>query len=259
MIWSNSATSWPGCVTPASMYSGSPADTGDTRLSPRGKRDTAPSMPPTSSSSGTWPRSESASGTRPDGRTQPAPNWSAQTRTGRQTAEKEELAADPSMKRLDDAERHAAAAEETAARTTHDAARASALVQGRAAKQAAAAAEADGSRGELTMALARLRDVGRESGIDTEPVVAPLNLPDGPCGQPEIEAARRSMAGRADSRDEAVKRVLELAETAMAREEDVRSARAQLSKLEAAGDAAADKLTAARASARSRLARSTVA
>ena len=130
------------------------------------------------------------------------------------------------MKRLDDAERHAAAAEETAARTTHDAARASALVQGRAAKQAAAAAEADGSRGELTMALARLRDVGRESGIDTEPVVAPLNLPDGPCGQPEIEAARRSMACCADSRDEAVKRVLELAETAMAREEDVRSARA---------------------------------
>jgi uncharacterized protein (TIGR02680 family) len=162
-----------------------------------------------------------------------------------QRAAEQVLVADPGLQSLDGAERYAAEAAEQSEAAAQAAAQAGEAVLDRAGKRADAAAGAAGTRRELAGRTDGLRLVGAEAGIDSDPVLGALALPDGEYGQPEAEAAGRKLREYADSRDQAVARVAALAENVQARERDLHAAREQVSEAEAARDVAGDSLTAA--------------
>jgi uncharacterized protein (TIGR02680 family) len=159
-----------------------------------------------------------------------------------QNAAREELAADPRMKSLDDAERYAAEAESAAARAAEESAKAEEVVTDRVAKRAAAASTAARSRAEVETAVATLSQAGGNGGIDTEPALVPLGLPDGPYGAAGIDALKRDLASLADRRAKSVAHVTTLAEEVVGYEQKLREARQRVSQCEAARDAAGDKV-----------------
>jgi uncharacterized protein (TIGR02680 family) len=169
----------------------------------------------------------------------------ASTELAEQNAAKDELAGDPRLKSLDDAVRHAdeaAAQAEQAADGVH---RGAGIAAGHQARRDEAASAADASRADVLAASRSLRETGGAAGIDSENVLTPLALPDGPYGQPETDTARRAMTGLADRRAAAIAHVSQLAQAVVSREHDLREARRRLSEHEAARDQVADRLTAA--------------
>ena len=162
-----------------------------------------------------------------------------------QTAAKEELAGDPRLKNLDDAQRYA----DEAARAAQDAAeqvrRSEGIVSERDKKQAQAGRAAETTQAGVSRAVATLRGDAARAGIDTEPALAGLGLPDGPLSDDDAGAVQRTMRDLAARRGEAVAHVTELAGAVASREHDLRAARQRLSEREADRDAAADRLAAA--------------
>jgi uncharacterized protein (TIGR02680 family) len=170
----------------------------------------------------------------------------AGTELAQQSAAKDELAADPRMKNLDDAERYAADAGSAAGRAAEEAGNAEGAVADRVAKRAAAATSADGSRAEVETAVDTLSQAGGNGGIDAGPVLGPLMLPDGPYGPAEIDSLKRALADLADRRASSVGHVTALAEEAAGYEQKLRATREAVSRCEAARDAADDKVAGAR-------------
>jgi len=170
----------------------------------------------------------------------------ATTELARQQAAKDELAADPRIKNLDDAERYAAEAASSATRAAEEAAKAQGVANERVAKRAAAASRAEGSRAEVETAVATLSQAGENGRIDGAPVLGPLMLPDGPYGPAPIDSAKRDLTGLADKRARSVAHVTGLAEEVLGYEQKLREAREAVSRCEAARDAADDKVADAR-------------
>jgi hypothetical protein len=162
-----------------------------------------------------------------------------------QNAAKEELAADPRMKSLDDAERYADQAERLAETTAGDAAKAQGTVTDRTRKRAAAVVDADASRAQVETDLATLRQAVGNAGVDAAPVLEALGLPDGPYDPAGIEALKGDLTGHADRRAQAIAHVTALAEDVAGHEQKLLAARQELSRREAASDVAADRLAAA--------------
>jgi uncharacterized protein (TIGR02680 family) len=163
-----------------------------------------------------------------------------------QNAAREELAADPRMKNLDDAERYAAEAAAASNRAATAAAQAEAVVTDRAAKRAAASSAADASRADVETAAAALTEAGGNGGIDGAAVFGPLMLPDGPYRPAQIESVKKDLADLADRRARSVAHVTRLAEEVVSYERKRREAREAVSRCEAARDAAGDTLAGAR-------------
>jgi uncharacterized protein (TIGR02680 family) len=169
----------------------------------------------------------------------------ASTELAEQNAAKDELSGDPRLKSLDDAVRHAGEAAAQAGEAAEGVRRGAGNAAGSQAHRDEAARTADASRADVISAAGSLSEAGAAAGIDSEDVLAPLALPDGPCGQAETDAARRALTGLADRRAAAIAHVTELAGAVASREQDLREARRRLSEQEAARDAAADKLAGA--------------
>ncbi len=169
----------------------------------------------------------------------------ASTELAEQHAAKDELAGDPRLKSLDDAARHADEAAAQAGQAAENMRRGAASAAGSQAHRDEAASAADASRADVISAAGALSETGAAAGIDSEAVLTPLALPDGPYGQPETDTARRAMTGLADRRAAAIAHVSELAGAVASREHELREARRRLSEQEAARDAVADRLTAA--------------
>jgi uncharacterized protein (TIGR02680 family) len=169
----------------------------------------------------------------------------AASELAKQSAAKEELAADPRMKSLDDAERYADQAERLAETAAGDASKAQTAVTDRTGKRAAAVADADASRAQVETDLATLRQAAGNAGVDAAPVVERLGLPDGPYDAAAIGALKGDLAGHADRRAQAIAHVTTLAEDVAGHEQKLRAARQELSRREAARDTAADRLAAA--------------
>ncbi len=163
-----------------------------------------------------------------------------------QNATKEELAGDPRLKSLDDAERYAAEAAAQAEQAAAEVQRAAGVADGRATRRGRAATAADASRHEVRAAGTKLTESGSAAGIDSAAALAPLTLPDGPYGQLEMDASRRELTGMAVQRAAAIAHVTGLAAAVTACEGELREKRRRLSDHEHARDSAADKLAAAR-------------
>lgn len=168
------------------------------------------------------------------------------TELAEQTAAKDELAGDPRLKSLDDAQRYAAEAAAQAEQAADEVRRASDAAASRRTQLESAGRAAESSRGDVRHAAAALERAGGAAGIDLADALVPLALPDGPCSQPEIDARRRTLTGLADRRAAAIGHVTKLAQAAAACEQELLGKRRRLSELEQARDATADKLTAAR-------------
>ena len=162
-----------------------------------------------------------------------------------QEAAREELAGDPRLKNLDDAQRYAEDAARAQAEAEADVARQQTVATHREEQQAAAVTAADATRDGVTAALAALRACAGQVGIDAELALSGLALPDGPRTERDTEAARRAMAEAADRRAAAVAHMTGLAEVVVTAEEDVKQARKRLSERESEADAAAEVLASA--------------
>jgi uncharacterized protein (TIGR02680 family) len=169
----------------------------------------------------------------------------ASSELAEQNAAREELAGDPRLKNLDDAQRYADEAAQALAGAEADVARQRKVTVGRQAQHAGAVTAAEATRGGVTATLETLRSCAGRAGLDTEPALLGLAFPDGPWADEDIDAARRAVTEAADHRAEAIAHVTRLAEAAVTAEQEIRQARKRLSERESEADAAAEALAVA--------------
>lgn len=162
-----------------------------------------------------------------------------------QEAAREELAGDPRLKNLHDAQRYAEEAARAQTGAEADVARQQTVTAQREKQHAATVTAANATRDGVTVALAALRACAGRTGIDAELALSGLALPDGPLMERDTEAARRAMAEAADRHAGAVAHVTGLAEAVVCAGEDVKQARKRLSERESETDAAAEALASA--------------
>jgi uncharacterized protein (TIGR02680 family) len=155
-----------------------------------------------------------------------------------QNAIKEELTADPRLKNLADAQRHAQAAERAAAEAGKAVVRAAGQRDDRAARLERAVREAEQTRREVDPRPA-LAEAGR-AGITSE--LEQLNLPDGPYNEDHLHAADCAARAAARRRGEAVRHVAEHNRRVAREVAELRTLRAKLVEATAERDAAGDRL-----------------
>lgn len=168
-------------------------------------------------------------------------------------AAREELAARPELKSIDDARRLAEATTKAATEARRGLDRARSRHNERRDRSERARAAAVRTRGAVAASLAAAGDAARAAGVHDAhgSVLAPLDLPDGPAGagidDAALEVATRGLGDLDRRREQEARHVLGLAEGADRRQAELTGAQRTLADREVARDAEADRAEAATA------------